>query len=507
MGILAFVDKKIKEGKFLDELAGVITEGSANWSIAKTFYKVAFDSSVIKPNANYTDKMKVQAVVSKHILLQNTNISNSYLGIAISGELSLTYEDFKTDALPTNSGLSEDQAAFATFVQGQVALLEPADENDHKMTKFYNPTTVYFYMCENLPTVADNAYIAFPFTLSILEKGSLDIEAWQGSWASFQVFDEETQRYKTQYNFEIKEPELGVLQSPISQCYFRSTELEDSYNETYNVYQNVTNWWYDSQVTVKGYIGDKALFLIMQSDTVPAWEDNIVPSIPLYFGELEPFNDSEGQPLDYHQVAFFAGTCPDADSLLNNPKYDFDNPDKSLFQTPVMPILKGYPRHPSNGINTVMLHRAKQGARYQQYFLSWNSAPNDILPDRSDTHETEFSGATFPRDYPRAWNQPGADESKYWFNPSRYSGKIHTSKIYVMHPEEGLVGALYNAIGLSSVGIMSGKIKVLIDPCAETNKYQYYRYFVVDGISPMTTRPGTVYRPMGLGILDDTPIV
>lgn len=496
---MGYIDKYIDEGNIQIGLAAALASASANWSVAKTFYKAAFDKQAIAPERGLEADASVKICVARHVILANSSLPNSYLGIATVGDMSPLLGTLTKDSvLPKNSLDAADNVPFADWIKGEIAKLEP--EGGSVNTKFFSSSVLYFYMLEKLPTAADNSYNVFPFESSKLEQACLDIECWK---AYFEPYTSTTSNYR----FVIREPDMGVLQSPISKCATRFSKepIEDSYDETYDVFHNYTNWWFDSKVSVKGYIDDKALFVILQADTTPAWEDNIVPSIPLYFGLLEPFKDESGISLDYKAVAFFAGTAPDS-SLTEIPAFDFDNYDKKSYQSILTPILKQYPRHPSNGVDTVMVQRARKGARYQANFLSWNTTSDDIAPDRSDRHSTDFTGSEIDRDYPRAWMHSGSDEYMYWFNPSRYSGKIHTSKIYVMHPEEGLIGSLYHAIGMSSVGIAGGKIRVLVDPCG-TTKYQYYRFSVVDGISPLTKRPGTVYRPIGLGILDDTSII
>lgn len=470
---MGYIDTYINEGTIQEDLASVLAGASANWTLVKTFHKAVYDQEAI--------------LVARHTIFGNSNLPNSYLGMAVVGNV--PYEE----DTPTT------EAEFSTWLQTKIDSLESSTGT----TKVFTSSVLYFYTLENLPSITDDAYVRFNWKGDPLQ-GVLDIECW-GSDKRQTGTDEETG--DPIYKAILVKPELNVMQSPISCCITRYAKepIEDLYNETYEVFQNHTNWWFDSKISVKGYVDDKAIFLILQADTTPAWEDNIVPSIPLYFGLLEPFKDDSGNSLDYNAVAFFAGTAPDV-GLAEIPKFDFDDYDKTLFQTPITPILKEYPRHPSNGVDTVTVQRARKGARYQAYYLSWNTVSDDIIPDRSDKHVTDFSGNTFDRDYPRAWMHSQSDEYMYWFNPSRYSGKIHTSKIYVMHPEEGLVGSLYHAIGMSAVGIVGGKIRVLVDPCG-TNKYEYYRYSIVDGISPLTKRPGTVYRPIGLGILDDTPII
>ncbi|GBF32199.1 hypothetical protein DCCM_0390 [Desulfocucumis palustris] len=477
-------DKKIIEGEILERFADMLTDHAPGWSVAKKFHKISYNKVFIDPypiNLPYS----VNIEVAKHYIFQNTNMPDSYLGLAIKGEMSPSYSSVPTESRPVNSTDPLDGQAFVDWVKEQIAVLEtqPGD-TEPKMTKFFTPCVLYFYMSDRLPSVEDDSWNLLPFDSAELERGCLDIEVWKA--------------YYDGSNYKIKEPELQILQSPVSKCILRyhKSPVEDLWSEEYDVSQNLTNWWYDSEVHIQGYTApDGGIFLVLQADTVPAWEDNIVPSIPLYFGPIDPVDEAD------KPIAFFAGTMPDG-TVSQVPDFDFDNPDKSNYQEKILPILKSYPRHPSNGVDTVMVRKSKYGARYQEYYLSWNTSPNAMPADREDRHNTDFTN-NVERDYLRAWNQVNSDEYKYWFNPSRYSKKIHTSKIYLIHPEEGVRGSLRYSIGLSPIGICSGKIRVLVDPCDELNNspvYEYFKYFVLDGVSPLTKRPGTAYRPVGLGV-------
>lgn len=492
MTFLSYVDTYIKEGTVQEDLADLLS--TAGWVISKTFYKVAFNGSLLWTVPSQND-FTTNIVAAKHVILSNPNLPKTNLGVAIIGSMNPLWS--KVTSKPTGGlNAAGDFNAFATWVKTEVEKVEPLPTDTNRMTKFFSPAALYFYIIENIPSVAEDSWTALPAG-DDLERTALDVEVWEGGYKK----TSEIPSYKVVYF----DPELGAMQSPVSKCIlrFNKSPLEDLYNETYDVFQNNTNWWFDSDISVKGFIDTNAAFFVMHADTVPAWEDNVVPSIPFYLGKVEPFQKEDGTYYDYESIAFFAGSCPESTVITKIPEKDYDDYLKSAYQTTIFPLLKDYPRHPSNGVDTVTIQRAKQGARYQAYFLSWNTAPNAMPPDRQNKHITDFTGDGFDRDYPRAWNNFESEEFKYQFNPSRYSDKIHTSKIYVAHPEEGLVGSLYHAIGLSPIGIMSGKIRVLIDPCA-ANKYEYYRYYIVDGVSPLTKRPGTVYRPIGLGLRDDT---
>jgi PKD repeat protein len=45
------------------------------------------------------------------------------------------------------------------------------------------------------------------------------------------------------------------------------------------------------------------------------------------------------------------------------------------------------------------------------------------------------------------------------------------------------------------------ELKAVRDYCDDENRYEVYSYYLVEGISPLTKRPATPYRPAALGIL------
>lgn len=503
----SFVDVSIKEGRFQQELADLIKSKSTEWKIGRVFYRIVY------PATSGTIIGVVPVAIARHYIMESTALPGIKFGMATVGKLSLAngIGDCPTESQPKRSGTNEgatptDEKPFIDWVKSKVAALEPtADSN--KATRFFDSSTVYFYMCEQYPAAVPEA------------SGTEATAQWTMMYSSYGdetkfTLDIENWFYKIENNaVTLLKPELQVMQSPISRAvlHYDGEPVADYYNETYKVEQAGTNWWFDSLVSVKGSIDKQGFLLTLASDAAPAWEDNIVPIIPLHFGLVEPFKDDAGNYMNYKAVAMFTGSCPcylnptspfTITPVTGVSAVDFDDP--KVKAPTILPVLKTYPRHASNGVDTVMVWRGTKGARYQEHFLSWSTAPNKMPPDRSDTHDTAFSGEV-ARDYPRAWNQPLTEEYSYRFNPSRYSNKVHTSKVYLVHPEEGVVGALRNAIGMSPIGVSGGKVKVLKDPCnVAGGSYENFRYMVVEGQSPLTKRPGTPYRPCGLGI-SETP--
>lgn len=172
---------------------------------------------------------------------------------------------------------------------------------------------------------------------------------------------------------------------------------------------------------------------------------------------------------------------------------DFDYDDVDIKQEITLPVMKDYPNYPSNGVDSVMVKRNKYGARYQAHYLSWN-VPSNLMPPVRENSEGQK--------HPRAWKDYMNEQYKYQFSPSRYSGKAHSSRALLVHPEDGTFGTLRNVILTSPLTIMNGdELKAVKDYCDEENKYEVYSYYLVEGISPLTKRPATAFRPAAIGIL------
>lgn len=173
--------------------------------------------------------------------------------------------------------------------------------------------------------------------------------------------------------------------------------------------------------------------------------------------------------------------------------FDFDDPGATVGEV-IQPLLKLYPSHPSNGVDNVMVSRSRFGARYQAHYLSWNAPPNAMPPSRSTS-----DGRKYPRAYEPAEN---TTNYKWQFNPSRYSDKIHSSRVFVVHPEEGVRGYLDKAIGFDSQSINASNLRVRKEDCPE-KVYEMYKYLSIGAVSPLTKVPASPYRPVGLGIYSE----
>jgi hypothetical protein len=478
---MAFIDTtpatftpKVTEADIQPRLGDLLaTQG---WTIAANFKKVVFDAYLTNPNAGRTPMADFKIYVAEHFIYANKE--NRMFGIAIMGNWTQNIGALRA------ANKSPEPAP-----NGNATLQEFANWATNEFRKYRSPQTLYVYMIESLKGLApNNPDIILGWDSSsdsVLKRAVLDIEVEESMWDT---------SGGSAPRFTVTKTEPGRMQSPIIQAGLRTNLLESYFDSTIGYAIQNTNWWNDSEISIKGHLTDTNMFFIVQCDNVPAPEGNLVPVIPLFFGKLDPVEDGD---VAY---ALFAGSVPIVDSVGGTidsklkaiTEYDFD--DTTTRQPNIMPLMKSYPKYPANGLDSVMVHRGKLGARYQAHYLSWNAPPNAIEPAR-----TTQDGK---RDYPRAWNNAENPLYKYSFNPSRYSQKVHTSKVYVIHPEEGVRGSLKDTIALSALSFNANKLRVKKQNCP--NLYDVYRFFLVEGVSPFTKKPGTQYRPAGIGLYVNT---
>lgn len=100
---------------------------------------------------------------------------------------------------------------------------------------------------------------------------------------------------------------------------------------------------------------------------------------------------------------------------------------------------------------------------------------------------TANEAGMFYRKQPRSWNNMvnNPDYYKYTPHPSRYSEKLHTSRLYLVHPEEGVVGELPNLVVSTSINIFDGTRLTFTKPCAEEDCEEYVE-------PPLITSPGAL---------------
>lgn len=449
---------------------------TAGWKVAANFKKVTFDANITRDNYTGLAGTDIDIYVAEHFIYENTE--GKMMGVAVMGNWA------------QNLGIlrSMNKSPDGGAVGGGVALDVFGEWATNEFRKFRSPQTLYVYMVEKLVGLIPNSPdVVLPWvTATDLKRAALDIEVEESTWVTGSG---------SYPSFTVTKAEGTRMQSPIMQAGLRTNLLEDYYDDTLNYAIQNTNWWADSEISIKGHLTGTNMFFLVQCDNVPAPEGNLVPLIPLYFGKMETIEDGDDA------YAMFTGSVPivasttgaTLDSKLKAiSEYDYDS--TATKQPNIMPLMKTYPKYPANGLDNIMVSRGKLGARYQAYYLSWNAPANDITPTRSSVDGK--------RDYPRAWNNAENPLYKFSFNPSRYSQKVHTSKLYVIHPEEGVRGALKDTIALSALSFNANKLRVKKAHCPD--EFDVFRYFLVEGVSPLTTKPGTQYRPAGIGLYFNT---
>jgi hypothetical protein len=450
---------KITEENIQNNLADLLI--AQGWTTVCNFKKVAYDRQMINPQSQLLDISTYSIAVAEHFIYKNAK--GNMFGLAIVGQWEQMY------SLIASKPRTDGEVAFGTWATNQ-------------FRKFRSPQTLYFYMIEKTDGLeSQTADIVLAWDKNDLLRACLDVEVASSHYV---VNNGSAQ-------FEIANATPTRMQSPLVAAGLRTDLLEQYYDDSYHSAVQYTNWWPDSEISIKGWIDTNNIFVVIQADTVPAPEGNLVPSIPFYFGQI----DSEEAADEAY--ALFTGSIPKPDNLtgaldskLNTiAQYDYDDPTKVNIQ--INPILKNYPKNPSNGVDNVMVSRSRLGARYQQYFLSWDAPANAMPPERSQTIKK--------KDYPRAWGNAENPLYKYNFSPSRYDSKVHTSRIYLVHPEEGVRGALKNSIALPAINVSAQKLRVRKASCPD-DQFDLYRYFLVDGVSPLTKVPATQFRSAGIGI-------
>lgn len=565
------------------------------WTLARTFYKATVDT-----RAYFQVSNRVNYAIAKHTIFRNAD--GQLLGFAVVGQFNLKMANKSkipirrpydtTDETDVNFGILPD---WDTWVKQRFA---------DTQTK----SNLYFYMMEKLPNtslVPDNG------VLSIVTQPGMggteyrfdrdwDRDNWHSWWYGTGNVDYDNDSTDMEFDGKmmtaspfhviraaldvevlatewddatksvfITETDHRVMQSPIVKTTLRAEFLEHVDTPVWH-----TNWWTDSEIRVKGHVDSTNIFLILQADNAPAWENNVVPTIPLYFGKVISVDGETDEGY-----ALFSGTIPptkqansqvnlttrskdriypettiivvddgtrlpDAPALItlggkeivklvskdgnlitvereqqgtlaatpyygagtviarlstNNTNisnetvvsmFDFDDPNATVGEI-IQPLLKQYPRHPSNGVDSVMVSRGRFGARYQAHYLSWNAPPNQLPPTRMSEE-----GKKYPRAYEPIEN---TNNYKYQFNASRYSGKIHSSRIFLVHPEEGVRGYLDKSIAFNPQSLRETTLRVRRQDCP-TPLFDMYKYSSIGAVSPLTKKPATVFRSAGVGV-------
>src|SRR6185312_4786589 len=74
--------------------------------------------------------------------------------------------------------------------------------------------------------------------------------------------------------------------------------------------------------------------------------------------------------------------------------------------------------------------------------------------------------------------------------------------VYLVHPEEGVRGYLRGAVGLNFANLNASELRIRQDNCPD-KIFDVYQCVPVSAVSPLTKRPATHFRPMGLGLFKE----
>ncbi|MFY0147702.1 MULTISPECIES: hypothetical protein [Bacillus cereus group] len=442
---MAYIEKIVTEAEFHNELVNTMIQNG--WKKAQTFYKCVY-----KMKDGETSLHNYWA--AKHVILKNSDggmygIMQTW-GWSAKSKLDI---DFSTE---------EGEAEFKSYLENN--------------PRYKDRSRLYLYMIEKLPNYADNSIIFMGAEDGKEFKSISDVELAKVNRIPHTDIDKNGKSY-VYYTYDYTDtPEL--MMSPLVKATLRNPNLQSV---------NVdTNWWPDSLVRITGQVDEYRVVLLIQADRTPAFENNSVPVLPVYMGQLESYG-KEDEIAD----ALWAGTAYEGSEVYSH-LYNFESNTPLIDVTNYMPRTKTYPKSPGNGIDNVIIKRSRFGARYQAHYIAWSVPSNMMPPDRKGVNGGQ---------YPSAWQSHDNDEYKYQFNPSLYSGRVHTSRAYIVHPDEGVRGSMPYMVLLSPLGLLDGdKLKVRKQTCPDS--YDIYRFFTVDAISPITKMPATAYRPAGLGIYE-----
>lgn len=458
---MPYINTTFTEGGFLNEMKDLLVANG--WTLETSFKKLGyrFSSMFYTPSFSSGDPdiAKFTLYYADHVIVRNTK--GELFGIARINSSERIYRDLPTkfkDSVnvkhPASSKLATD-----SVLRGELHtwMMDQRDE------KLLDASELYFYMLKDLPVVEEGVLNVYP------------LDTPQG------VIDVENLSYKplstsgsngTSYSFEPQNSHPEIMQSPMMQI--KTREVGTASNGW------MTNWWPDSLVRVEGSVSGETVALIIQADNTAAYADNNVPTIPIYMGQLVPED-----PSDKNESVLFGGT---AVSLAT---YDYRS-TKPHTAVPLMPVNKSYPKNPGNGIDNLIVKRARLGAYYQANYLSFHTASDKMPPDRISKDG---------RSYASSWKNQENEEYQYRFNPSSYINKVVVSRAVVIHPEEGVRGHLKDILMTSSIGLVNtDRLKLKREACP--NVFDLYKYFVVDAVSPMTKSPSIATSPAAFAVFE-----
>lgn len=461
------IDMHLRDKSAMEDFGKIL--GQNGWTRIKTFYKVVVGRKQYGLTPTESSPFPYRAIVhlaARHLLYKNAD--GRVLGMAeiIRESKSLTPTFDVKDALAAKDYKDKFKATFDTNkVKG----------------------LIYFYTVEKEPSIADEAVsITYPIESLTADKEmfyatALDVEIGEllmfpTGVKSYSTPEAERDMQKNANEEGIKEKaDPRVMQSTLVPVELFNTVSEA--DSTDNVY-SALNKWDDSRITIQGRIDSHTIMVVMQSDASANWVDNKYPTVPLFFGEVDMDSGERGV------YVLFGGVTPTAPGFAYNSLTAYTGNGATKLP---MPVLKAYPSYPGDGINAGVLSKTKGGARYQKVYLSWGTTTDSIPPVREGKSSKK---------YPRSWDY---NVKNYGFNPSRYSGSVHTSYIYVVHPEEGVIGRLQNVVGLQTFATNNPELRIRRENCPikVTDSYQVMS---VSSICPFTKTPATVFSLAGIAI-------
>lgn len=477
-----YIDTTLVEGNVLNDLADLLK--SLGWTHEKYFKKTVFPSMFINPMATLQPDTTMYLYIAEHMIMRHPDPDVKVLyGFALCGYFTVRYGMLPVELRPMTNVRPPVRENSATVYRAKDGYKDLAEWATNKYPKVRQNHTIHMYMCnmvsEDLPENGDICMAwegnggGSPLTMGDLQRAALDIEV------------HETAYYMLNGSpiFQIEKAFPDYKQSPIHQMSLRIPQTDMTNTKwSYLTPGEKTNWHDDSLIHVRGITNgpgkDNYLFLMLQADASASYMNNGTPLTPLFLGKFEPID-----PEDKWCFALSAGSA----FTSENPEFDFDDP--KLTKTVVQPLLKNYVMSPSNGIDNIMIYRNKYGAYYQSHYLHV-SAPSNIMPPIL-THDK--------RDYPRAWNRPESHVQSYQYNPGRYTEEVASSYAQIAHMDEGVRGKFPDCIVTLPLNLITGdRLKVRVETCEDV--YDFYRYFLVEAVSPFTKIPGTPYRQLGIGL-------
>lgn len=462
---MTFINEMVSEGNLLNDLLKIFE--AVGWEKERYFKRTAFDKTMASPSPGPQDISSYKVGIAEHLILKHPS-EKLFYGFAVYGDLSLDYSSIPADVRPLkNVYKSESTEIKATDYRSSDNFKAFADWVTNKWPPFKQKHTLYVYMTEKVHVeFEENLDTCLPWG-GDLKRAALDIDVIEAG-------HRQTKALPQLHVFEAKQ----AKRSPIVTMRLRRENLESTSDE-YGADNPVisSNFNFDSTIEVKGLIDEEKCMLIFEADTAASFEDNAVPTVPLYMGSFEKLAD-----WDDRNFALFAGAA--------TPSATFDYDSSAKLNSDIMPLLEEYKGKVANGVDDIMVYRTRRGSYYLAHYLYVETVSNEQEPARN------YNG----RDYPRAWQRAESDVYDYQMNPSMYTDDVASSLVYFASPEEGLRGHFSDIITANPISLQD--YDTLLherESCPSVD--DEYTVFITSAVSPLTKVPGTPYHQLALGML------